>query len=139
MPPPVAINRVGTPNIIQHGWLIVSSDEAALKQILENPGLEKKQVHNHAFSRRLSFKTTMDRSFIPGVEADIRWFIDPLGDGRIAEVIHEPNNRKRDQNVRILEDCGFDVFAGVGGTISLATDDHDLLHRWSMNCWDTRS
>lgn len=88
----------------------------------------KNLVAANALSRRASFKTVMDRSFIPGTESHIRWFVDPH---RFRSILGQLFGDEEDaiHNSGILESHGFDVFSGVGGCLSFNALDHEMLHR----------
>ena len=111
-------------------WLFATDNETSIRELLSKAS-QKNLVAANALSRQASFKTAMDRSFIPGTEAHVRWFVDPINCNQILNHLFEDDEAKNDNQgiSRVLKNAGFDVFTGVGGCLSFDSLDHELLHR----------
>lgn len=79
-----------------------------------------------------AFQTTMQQvdDQQGGQISHLRWFVEPFGfieATRAANPNYEP--KKGVDLFRVLQTQGFDAVKGMGGVISFATGDQDILHR----------
>lgn len=62
-------------------------------------------------------------------EPHVRWFLEPFGYAEYARASSdEPKKRGKDM-LKILSNQGFRAVQGIGGHVTLKTDDHEILHR----------
>ena len=68
-----------------------------------------------------------------GVQPSIRWYIEPLDYGESIRVLLRgpvaQNRREKPSIFSILKEQGFDAVRGIGGTVSVKTEEHEAVYR----------
>ena len=129
--PNFTVKSRSTFHAIANGWLVASNNETVFREIVRRlVNFEKVNAAESLISNE-AFVAIARKTNVEGVISDVRWFIDPFGYVKLAQAIQEEDHGKVKKNdwARILENEGFDALKGVGGQVSFATSDHEILHR----------
>ena len=116
---------------IVDGWLLASDNESIFSNVLRRV-LAKEQAATNSLSKLVPFVTVRDRTRVKGIQADLEWFVDPIGYARFADAIAEDNRDVRQPKDRPLEALakeGLDAIEAAGGFLSFSTGEHDALYR----------
>lgn len=117
---------------IVNGWMLVSDNELIFRDILRRLATPNKIKKTETLSVQPAFVEVMNRTDLGEVSPHVRWFVDPFGYLQLAQALEEQGRANRvahDDLAGKLRNNGFDAFQGVGGNISIATDEHEVLHR----------
>ncbi len=125
------------------GWLLSSDNENIFREIVRRLVNINNVKQGQTLAAQPVFQSVMQQVKLEGVESEIYWFVNPFGYVQLAQAMareeQEFNQTNSDDWGRILRENGFDGFKGVGGTISLATDKHEVLHRTYVYKPDVKS
>lgn len=105
-------------------WLIATNHEEVIRQLIERvDGGEADSLNSVAAYQEVKKRTEIE----PRGVGDVVWFVEPIG---LAETFQNADkNRKRGTDyVRLLRDQGFLAVQGMGGSVSLLTGQHELVH-----------
>ena len=113
-------------------WLI-GSDQLHLLKLLADRITEPSA---DSLATVEAYQVTMKRC-LDDVPADtapiIRWYIEPLGYGESVRVLSRSsiaqNRREKSSIFSILKQQGFDAIQGIGGIVSIKTEDQEVVHR----------
>lgn len=115
------------------GWLLSSDNENIFREIVRRLVNINNVKQGQTLAAQPVFQSVMQQVELEGVKSEIYWFVDPFGYVQLAQAMakeeQEFNQTNSDDWGRILRENGFDGFKGVGGTVSLATGKHEILHR----------
>lgn len=117
---------------IVNGWFLVSDNELIFRDVLRRLAAPEKVQKTETLASLPAFKRITERTDLNGNEAHIRWFVDPFGYAQLAQALEKEKRVNRPQSddwVTILKDQGFGAWKGIGGRISILTDEHEILHR----------
>ena len=117
---------------ISDGWLLASDNEAIFREILSNINKLKNDQTINSFGNQKSFKVISERTSTEGVVADIKWFVDPIGYARFADVLAQENRAVKQikaQPIETMANAGLDAIRAAGGAFSFATEEHEILYR----------
>lgn len=117
---------------IANGWLIASDNEVIFRNIIRRAVDPQNVIPEETLASIPSFQIISEQAALDGYEHHVDWFIDPFGYVKLAQAIADEDQQfrqRRDDWAGTLTELGFDVFQGVGGTISFATGRHELVHR----------
>ncbi len=79
-----------------------------------------------------AFQATLNRcrQDAGGSVPDIRWFVEPFGYAQTVRAAGGGRKRKGGADLlKVLPNQGFDAIKGIGGFITFATGDEDIVHR----------
>ncbi|MEM9413148.1 MAG: hypothetical protein AAGA30_18715, partial [Planctomycetota bacterium] len=115
------------------GWLLSSDNESIFRRIarrLSNiDGLDAGQT----LAAQKSFQRVLKKTATEEIEPQVQWYINPFGYFQLAQAIAAEDREFKQTNsddwAGVLKKIGFDGFQGVGGNISFATGDHEILHK----------
>jgi hypothetical protein len=62
----------------------------------------------------------------------IRWYLSPFGFAEARRVLNPQYKRPRQDMLKILRSQGFEAIVAAGGTIQVATGQHEILHRTAI-------
>jgi hypothetical protein len=74
----------------------------------------------------------MKQTNLDEFDAHFRWYVDPFGYIQLAQALEDERRgdlQARNDFSKVLKDQGFGAFKAMGGNISVATGEHELLHR----------
>lgn len=126
--------RAGEPQafkifVTMHGNRLLALDhreefQAVLKRLKgdESPSLHGLDV----------YQNSMKPAVVEAEPDHLRWFMRPFGLARVLRTASHHQIKRKESGIDILaafEQQGFDAIQGVGGTLQLATNEHDLLYR----------
>ncbi len=114
-----------------NGWLLVSDNETIFRDVLIRLATNKVN-QAETLSAQPSFIAVMKRASLGDETAHVSWFVDPFGYLQLAQALEaedRPNRVAHDDWAGKLRNNGFDAFQGVGGNVSVATSEHEVLHR----------
>ncbi len=114
------------------GWLLAADNEEIFRDILRRLASPAEIQKEATFGSQPQFLAIMEQANLGEHESQIDWYIDPFGYIQLAQAISDEEaevRQQRDNWAKILQQQGFDVIRGVGGSIGLATDQHELLHK----------
>ncbi|SMP51365.1 hypothetical protein SAMN06265222_103263 [Neorhodopirellula lusitana] len=74
-------------------------------------------------------KQVAERTEIQTPGTNLDWFVRPLAMGRIIRDVAKVDRGNKVKILNLLEDQGFDAIKAMGGTVIVAQEDFDLLHR----------
>lgn len=117
---------------IVNGWLLVSDNEIIFREVLRRINSPATIQPAETLSAQVAFQEVRQQTAIKGVKSQINWFVDPFGYAQLMYAIQDedrPDRAVRDDWVSKLKDQGFGIFRGIGGAISVATGEHEVLHR----------
>ena len=63
-----------------------------------------------------------------GTESHLRWFLEPFGYAEVKRAYSGGRKRRGVDILRVLQNQGFTAIQGLGGHISLKTEEHDIRH-----------
>ena len=107
-----------------NGWLMIGAHQLAFRN---HSKILREGREIGALAVLPAFRKSMAQTRDDSLESDIKWFVNPVG---FAEILQRLDKRRRkDDWLTVLEQEGMDAFVGIGGRISLATIEHELLHR----------
>jgi hypothetical protein len=117
---------------IVDGWLLASDNESIFSNVVRRIKSKANVPAPDVLSGYEPFLTVQEKTRVDGIRADMRWFIDPLGYVRFADVLAEQKAEMRQPKDRPLEALskeGLDALKAIGGFVSFSTGEHDVLHR----------
>ncbi len=117
---------------VTNGWLLAADNEEIFREIVQRLVSADEPKEAGTLASRKSFREVMTRTKSEDFSSEIAWFVDPFGYIKLAQAIEEEESEKRahqDDWAATLEEQGFDAIRGVGGHVSVATGDHEILHR----------
>jgi len=113
------------------GWILASDNEAIFRGVLQRIK-SKKEATADDLGGSVVFKSIQAQTAVKGVTPDIRWHVDPIGYARLADALAEEKKGVKvlkDRPLEVLSKEGLDAIKAVGGFVSFATAEHDMLHR----------
>lgn len=117
---------------IINGQMLVSDNENIFRDVLRRLAAPKKIQKVETLAAQKPFKSVMEKTDLNGHEAHIKWFVDPFGYLELAKALENEDRANREHSDdwgKILKDQGFRAFKGIGGRVSVATGEHELLHQ----------
>lgn len=119
---------------ITNGWLLSSDNETIFREIVRRLVNIDNVQPGETLAAQPAFQTIMERVKLKDHEdPEVFWFVNPFGYIQLAQAIaaeeREIRQPEGDDSARILQKIGFDGFKAVGGTVKLATGNHEILHR----------
>ena len=117
---------------IAGGWLVATDNENIFRDIIRRITEPEDVVETETLAAQPAFAKIQEQTRVAEYTPHLKWFIDPIGYIYLAQAIADEEQefrQRRDDWVGPLKKLGFDVFQGIGGSASLATGDHELLHR----------
>ncbi|MFT5302485.1 MAG: hypothetical protein ACI814_003301 [Mariniblastus sp.] len=118
---------------IHNERMLICDNEAIFRDVLRRLAAPKKIQAVETLGAQKSFLSIMENTDLKEDTSHIRWFIDPFGYIQLAQALEDEKRGNlqgpRDDWAKILRDQGFSAFRGVGGNVSVATKEHELLHR----------
>jgi hypothetical protein len=117
--------------VILNGQMLICDNEAIFRDVLRRLSQPKKIQAVETLGAQSSFQAIMKQADLKEHATHIRWFIDPFGYIQLAQALEEEEKGRepRDDWAKILKDQGFSAFKGIGGKVSVATSEHEILHR----------
>lgn len=117
---------------IVNDWMLVSDNEKIFREVLRRVAAPAKIQKADALVGLPAFAEIMKQTDLKENEAHLRWFIDPFGYIQLAQALEDEKQgdlQPRNDWSKILKEEGFGALKGVGGNVSVATGDHELLHQ----------
>jgi hypothetical protein len=122
---------------IADGWFLVSDNEIIFRQVLRRIlKVDDPQVAGNLASQE-SFRYALSRCNLgvdgeEGLDADVRWFIEPFGYVKLAraiEIENEPVKKMEDDWTAVLAANGLRAIRSVAGAATIATDSKEAFFR----------
>ena len=118
-------------------WLIASDQLHLLKLIVDRIAeSDSSEPSGKALADVEAYQTVMRRclSDLPeGISPAVRWYVDPLGYGESLRHLLRgslaQNRRDKPTIVSILRQQGFDALQGIGGVITVKTEEQEVVYR----------
>ena len=117
---------------IVDGWMLVSNNEAVFREVIEKLANPDKVQSVETLAGQKTYQKIVANTNLGEYKAHIRWFVDPFGYIELSQQIKDDeaiSKVPRDDVAQQLKNNGFDAFKGIGGHISVNTDEHEILHR----------
>ena len=111
-------------------WILASDNETIFRDVLSRVKAKKEKPSNLAAS--VPYQEIKKQTAVSGVAPDLEWFVDPIGYSRLADALARESMDVPELQKRPLETLsreGLDALKAVGGFVSFATTEHDVLHR----------
>ena len=112
--------------------MLVSDNEQIFGDVLRRLAAPAKIRKAETLASQPAFSEVMKRTELKPHASHVRWFIDPFGYIQLAQALEDENRQNRAQRddwASILKDQGMGAAKGIGGNVSIATGEHELLHR----------
>lgn len=112
------------------GWLVASDNESIFSNVLRS--LKASGPATDSLATYEPFVTVAEKTKVESCQADLRWFVDPIGYARFADALAEENSdirQPKDRPLEALAKEGLDALKAAGGFVSFSTGEHDVLHR----------
>ncbi|MGI9516812.1 MAG: hypothetical protein ACR2NP_07205, partial [Pirellulaceae bacterium] len=113
-------------------WLLACDNESVFRDVVQRIGKAAEGAptlsENEAFAS-IHETCTFDEE---GYPAHLRWFIEPFGYIQLAQAIADaqnPGEGLRNDYAEKFKEEGFSAILGVGGVVSIATGEHEAVHR----------
>lgn len=122
---------------IADGWFLVSDNDIIFRQVLRRlTKIDDPKVSGNLASQT-SFQYALSRCNLgvdgqDGLDADVRWFVEPFGYVKLAraiEVENEPVKKMEDDWTAVLAANGLKAIRSVAGAVSIATDEKEAFFR----------
>ena len=117
---------------IAGNWLLACDNEPVFRQMINR--VTSTEARTAVLATSPAFIKINEKCQFADKKFDthIRWFVEPFGYVQLAQAIADSKNGRaelRNDNARIFHEEGFSAIQGVGGTVAIATDEHELVHR----------
>ena len=125
-------NQTNHQAIVGKKWMLVSDNEQIFGDVLRRLAAPAKIRKAETLASTPAFTEVMKRTDLKPHASHVRWFIDPFGYIQLAQALEDENreNRvQRDDWALILKNQGMGAAKGIGGNVSIATGEHEVLHR----------
>ena len=131
-------NRLKKPKFayqtISNGWLLASDNENIFRELLRRISFIDQLKESETLAAQKAFKNVAEntRFHEDKIDAEVRWFVDPFGYVELAKAIADEEQEFKQRSndwMGVLKKVGFDAIQGVGGSVALATEKHEMLHR----------
>lgn len=122
---------------IADGWFLVSDNDIIFRQVLRRlTKIDDPTVSGNLASQK-SFQYALSRCNLgvdgePGLNADVRWFVEPFGYVKLAraiEVENEPVKKMEDDWTAVLAANGLKAIRSIAGAATIATDEKEAFFR----------
>lgn len=117
---------------IVNGWMVVSNNEVVFRDIIGRIANPDKIQPVETLAAQDAFATVMKNTTLGEHKANIRWYVDPFGYLELSQQIKDDEaiaKVARDDIAKKLKNAGLEAFKGVGGSVAVATGEHEILHR----------
>ena len=118
---------------IANGWFLSSNNETIFRKMLQKSKNVGNAINKSTLASKPSFQRVMTKIELHGFKSEANWFLDPVGCIQLGQALERERRvfiPKNDNDwARFLEEIGFDGFAGIGGSLTFATNEHEVLHR----------
>jgi hypothetical protein len=112
--------------ILSGDQLVACDDLATIKGVIHRLGGKG----NDSLASVAAFSETMQRCAAGSTTAyHVRWFVEPFGYAEAARAAQGGRRKRGTDLLKILPSQGFNAIQGIGGHISFATDQTELVHR----------
>jgi len=110
-------------------WFAATDDQATAAAIIHR--YQQPQGSPDSLANLAEYKTVMSNlAAAAGPTAPhVQWFVEPFPYAQIVRAATSGARPHDKQMLEIFRDQGFDAVRGVGGFVSFATGDHEVLHR----------
>ncbi len=124
--------RVEKAYYVLKGELLIASDSLGIvERILQNLG--GRQEATLANVEGFQYVTERVRKDAGETVPQLRWYVQPMGYMKVVQMVEDMRQGVDDgQFVDLFEQEGFDAIQGAGGSIDLAVDDYQLIHRTAI-------
>jgi hypothetical protein len=109
-----------------HNDLLVATDHRAAAEAMI-ARIEGRQ--DDSLATLVAYKQIKQRTAKADRESHIRWFVEPFGYVAAARASQGGRRRRGTDISKVLAIQGFDAVQGVGGTLNLADEGLDIVHR----------
>ena len=113
--------------------LFIASDQAHLLQLMVDRIVSQA---GRSLADVEGYRVTMRRCLADmpaGILPSIRWYVEPLDYGEAVRVLFRgpvaQTRRESPSIFSVLKRQGFDAIQGIGGTVSITTEDQELVYR----------
>lgn len=117
---------------VVNGWMLVSDNETIFRDVLARLNAPQQIQKAETLASLDSFEGIMKQTDLGEFEAHFRWYVDPFGYIQLAQALEDERRgdlQARNDFSKVLKDQGFGAFKAMGGNVSVATGEHELLHR----------
>lgn len=117
---------------VVNGWMLVSDNETIFRDVLARLNAPQQIQKAETLASLNSFKGIMKQTNLDEFDAHFRWYVDPFGYIQLAQALEDERRgdlKARNDFSKVLKDQGFGAFKAMGGNVSVATGEHELLHR----------
>lgn len=117
---------------VVNGWMLVSDNETIFRDVLARLNAPQQIQKAETLASLNSFKGIMKQTNLDEFDAHFRWYVDPFGYIQLAQALEDERRgdlQARNDFSKVLKDQGFGAFKAMGGNVSVATGEHELLHR----------
>ncbi len=125
-------NQTNHQAIVGKKWMLVSDNEQIFGDVLRRLAAPAKIRKAETLAAQPAFTEVMKRTELKPHTSHVRWFVDPFGYIQLAQALEDEtrqNRTQRDDWASIMKNQGMGAAKGVGGNISIATGEHELLHQ----------
>lgn len=117
---------------VVNGWMLISDNESIFRNVLARLNAPQQIQKAETLASLDSFKGIMKQTSLDEFDAHFRWYVDPFGYIQLAQALEDERRgdlQARNDFSKVLKDQGFGAFKAMGGNVSVATGEHELLHR----------
>ena len=117
---------------IVNNHLLICDNEVIFRDLLQRLAMPAKVKKAQTLSAQVAFAKVMEKTDLKKHADHIRWYVDPFGYAQLAQELDKEERVSRPQSddwVKTLKDQGFGAWKGIGGRVSIATGEHEVLHR----------
>ena len=117
---------------IVNNRIVASDNEKIFRDVLRRVAKPGEPADADSLAQLDSFSAIAAATTAEGVDANIRWFVDPFGYARLAEVLAaetEAVRQVKNRPLDVLSKQGLDAIKAIGGIISLSTGKHEVFYR----------
>lgn len=117
---------------VVNGWMLISDNETIFRDVLARLNAPQQIQKAETLASLDSFKGIMKQTNLDEFDAHFRWYVDPFGYIQLAQALEDERRgdlQARNDLSKVLKDQGFGAFKAMGGNVSVATGEHELLHR----------
>jgi hypothetical protein len=114
------------------GWLVASDNDQIFREVIRRMKTPDRSEQADTLANNPAFRKIGEQTRLEGVDAHVRWYLDPFGYLELAQAIAEEEQvikQPRNNHAQILRQEGFDALKGAGGLVSLNVGEQDLVHR----------
>ncbi|MGY8750115.1 MAG: hypothetical protein ACKVHR_18905 [Pirellulales bacterium] len=117
---------------VVNGWMLVSDNETIFRDVLARLNAPQQIQKAETLASLDSFKRIMEETNLDEFNSHFRWYVDPFGYIQLAQALEDERRgdlQPRNDFSKVLKDQGFGAFKAMGGNLSIATGEHEILHR----------